>query len=192
MSIQCWTLLTTELEKSFRKEHESYSVISKFWYPAKLKCLDLNWRAWETFWQERLHAFPVLAILDSNPRLSLFSGTPEKAQGKKSATPGPRTRFFFAVVWIKWMNIFRPAYFTPRHWGVGGDIAVWAKSRVERKHLDEAGERLRQEEIEGIQLCSCLSEYQSRQMRRSYKYADIKYAPMVNAHICQVRKTFCA
>lgn len=63
------------------------------------------------------------------------------AQGKKPATPGPRTGFFFfAVVWIKWMNIFRPAYFTPRHWREGegrgqrGDIAVWAKSRVERKH----------------------------------------------------------
>lgn len=34
------------------------------------------------------------------------------------------------------MNIFRPAYFTPRHWREGGgvDIAVWANSRVERKH----------------------------------------------------------
>lgn len=41
---------------------------------------------------------------------------------KKPATPGPRTDFFFAVVWIKWMNIFRPAYFTPRHLrgGAGG------------------------------------------------------------------------
>lgn len=39
------------------------------------------------------------------------------------------------IVWIKWMNIFRPAYFTPRHWREGGvDIAVWANSRVERKH----------------------------------------------------------
>lgn len=28
--------------------------------------------------------------------------------------------FFYSVVWIKWMNIFRPAYFTPRHWREGG------------------------------------------------------------------------
>lgn len=40
------------------------------------------------------------------------------------------------------MNIFRPAYFTPRHWREGAgarrerggvDIAVWAECRVERK-----------------------------------------------------------
>lgn len=40
---------------------------------------------------------------------------------KMPATPGPRTAFFFfAVVWIKWMNIFRPAYFTLRHRREGG------------------------------------------------------------------------
>ena len=81
---------------------------------------------------------PCPGRLDINLRLSLFSGTREMAQGKKACHSWSKNSIFFAVVWIKWMNIFRPAYFTPRHWregrGGGGDVAVWAKSRVERKH----------------------------------------------------------
>lgn len=38
-----------------------------------------------------------------------------------------------------------------------------------KKALDEAGERLRQEEIEGIQLCPSLHEFHKRQMRREEK-----------------------
>lgn len=59
----------------------------------------------------------------------------KRPRGKTAATPGPRTAFFLSVVWIKWMNIFRPTYFTLRHLDrVGGHVAVWAKSPVERKH----------------------------------------------------------
>lgn len=133
---------------------------------------------------------PCPGKIGQQPQTVSLLRNPRKGPREKVCYSWSKNKIFSAVVWIKWMNIFRPAYFTPRHWGVGGDIAVWAKSRVERKHLDEAGGRLRQEEIEGIQLCSRRSEYQSRQMRRSYKYADIKYALMVNVHICQVRKTF--
>lgn len=65
------------------------------------------------------------------------------AQGKKPATPGPRTAFF-AVVWIKWMNIFRPAYFTPRHLdeggGGGGACRCLGKEPSGKKALNEAGE----------------------------------------------------
>lgn len=71
------------------------------------------------------------------------------------ATPGPRTAFFFfAVVWIKWMNIFRPAYFTLRHrreggGGGGGGGCGCRCLGIEpsgKKALDEAGERLTQGE----------------------------------------------
>lgn len=57
--------------------------------------------------------------------------------GEKTATSGPRTGIFFftsfAVVLIKWTNIFRPAYFTPRHWREGvislsGQRAEWKES----------------------------------------------------------------
>lgn len=105
------------------------------------------------------------------------SQEPEKwPRGKKSATPGPRTAFF-AVVWIKWMNIFRPAYFTPRHWRGWEQCHCLGREPSGKKALDEAGERW--EEIEGIQLCPSLHEFHRRQMRRekkekkkqSYKYA---------------------
>lgn len=120
---------------------------------AILKCLDPNWRAWETFWEERLHEFPVLARLSINLRLSLFSGTGDMALGKKKpATPGPRTAVFFssffAVVWIKWTNIFRPAYFTPRHLRgkEGARCRCLGKEPSGKKALDEAGERQRRRE----------------------------------------------
>lgn len=59
-----------------------------------------------------------------------------------SGTPGRETQFCFfvfffqTVVWIKWMNIFRPAYFTPRHWrergrgliSLSGQTAEWKES----------------------------------------------------------------
>lgn len=74
------------------------------------------------------------------------------------------------------MNIFRPAYFTPRHWGVGGSggwggrlCRCLGKEPSGKKALDEAAERLRQEEIEEIQLCPSLHEFHKRQMRREGK-----------------------
>lgn len=48
------------------------------------------------------------------------------------------------------MNIFRPAYFTPRHWREGGGVVggrcrCLGKEPSGKKALDEAGEKLRQE-----------------------------------------------
>lgn len=103
----------------------------------------------------------------------LFSGTGELAQGKRLATPGPRTAFF-AVVWIKWMNIFRPAYFTLRHWreGGGGSAMSLSGQRAEWKESIRRGRReavTRGEEIEGIQLCPSLHEFHRRWMSREEK-----------------------
>lgn len=66
------------------------------------------------------------------------------------------------------MNIFRPAYFTPRHWrergrgliSLSGQTAEWKESiRCGRREK-------RLEEIERIQLCLSLTEFHKRQMRR--------------------------
>lgn len=55
---------------------------------------------------------------------------------------------FFAVVWIKWTNIFRPAYFTPRHLRgkEGARCRCLGKEPSGKKALDEAGERQRRRE----------------------------------------------
>lgn len=117
------------------------SSLMLMWFPVNTvwhnKCLDLQWWAWGTFWQQRLHAFPRPGKAGNQPQTpSVLRNRRKGPGGKKPATAGPRTAVF-AVVWIKWMNIFRPAYFTPRDWTReqrGGDVAVWAKSRVERKN----------------------------------------------------------
>lgn len=49
--------------------------------------------------------------------------------------------FFLAVVWIKWMNIFRPAYFTPRRFRGWGRCLCLGKEPSGKKAIDEAGER---------------------------------------------------
>lgn len=75
---------------------------------------------------------PCPGKIGQNLRLSPFSGTQEKARGEKAGYSWSKKTFFFAVVWIKWMNIFRPAYFTPRHLGgvisLSGQRAEWKES----------------------------------------------------------------
>lgn len=73
------------------------------------------------------------------------SQEPEKRpRGGKTTTPVPRTAFF-AVVWIKWMNIFRPAYFTSKTLEGGGVerrlCRCLGREPSGKKALDEAGER---------------------------------------------------
>lgn len=120
-----------------------------------------HWRAWETFWQDRLHTFQVLARPDSNFSHPLFSGTGKMTQGKRLLLLVQEQEFFspsFTVVLIKWTNIFRPAYFTPRHWREG--VISLSGQRAEWKESIRWGRRgTETREIEGIQLCVSLSEF---------------------------------
>lgn len=66
------------------------------------------------------------------------------------------------------MNIFSPAYFTPRHCREGGREGLISLSgqTAEWKESIRCGRREKIREIEGIQLCPNLREFHKRQMRR--------------------------
>lgn len=93
----------------------------------------------------------------------LCSQEPEKwPRGKDCYFWSKNRNFFFftsfAVVLIKWTNIFRPAYFTPRHWREG--VISLSGQRAEWKESIRWGRRgTETREIEGIQLCVSLSEF---------------------------------
>ena len=81
-----------------------------------------------------LHAFPVLKDWISSHNFPEISET--RAKKMKKTDHSWSKNSIFAVVWIKWKNIFRPAYFTLKHWkGMG-------KEPSGKKALDEAREGL--------------------------------------------------
>lgn len=67
------------------------------------------------------------------------------------------------------MNIFRPAYFTLRHWREGGGVISLSGQTAEWKESIRCGRTEKMREIEGIQLCLALTEFHKRQMRREVK-----------------------